>query len=254
MWGRIWGGGGGGLEEGGRRWRGRGRKDCTALVSGRSVGLQRGGQRGGRGPASSSTAKHGIFFAIFFLVMCPRLCWMPSRFLDRELHAKVKKKAKARFERWPSAYGSAWMTREYLRRGGRLAGNPEQGVGRWMREEWVQVLPYLDHDGRRIPCGDGSKATKKRSRSRKSKVVGPACRPSRRISKRTPITIQEAIKEHGKRKVRSLATKKGRDMDGRADWKRGRFVSSKARSERRSTKTRPKRRKTKTRPRNSSSL
>jgi hypothetical protein len=35
-----------------------------------------------------------------------------------ELYAKVKSEAKQKFDRWPSAYGSAWLVKEYKRRGG----------------------------------------------------------------------------------------------------------------------------------------
>lgn len=35
-----------------------------------------------------------------------------------ELYAKVKAEAKKKFDRWPSAYGSAWLVKEYKRRGG----------------------------------------------------------------------------------------------------------------------------------------
>ena len=34
------------------------------------------------------------------------------------LYARVKAEAKKKFDRWPSAYGSAWLVREYKKRGG----------------------------------------------------------------------------------------------------------------------------------------
>jgi hypothetical protein len=37
---------------------------------------------------------------------------------NKELYNKVKSEAKDRFDRWPSAYGSAWLVKEYKRRGG----------------------------------------------------------------------------------------------------------------------------------------
>ena len=37
---------------------------------------------------------------------------------NKALYAKVKALAKSKFKTWPSAYGSAWLVKEYKRRGG----------------------------------------------------------------------------------------------------------------------------------------
>lgn len=37
---------------------------------------------------------------------------------NKKLYARVKAEAKKKFDRWPSAYGSAWLVREYKKRGG----------------------------------------------------------------------------------------------------------------------------------------
>lgn len=132
--------------------------------------------------------------------------------LDRALYARTKSDAKKRFKRWPSAYGSAWLTREYQRRGGKYSSDQKRsaGVHRWMREEWVQVGPALD--GHYIPCGSSNRD-------------GKACRPRWRKSPKTPPTLSEVVRRHGKSKVRKLASKKSQDMNGRVDWRRGHFNS-----------------------------
>lgn len=38
-----------------------------------------------------------------------------------KLYARVKSEAKRKFKSWPSAYGSAWLVREYKKRGGTYA-------------------------------------------------------------------------------------------------------------------------------------
>tara|TARA_R100001443_G_scaffold86546_1_gene93190 strand:- start:744 stop:884 length:141 start_codon:yes stop_codon:yes gene_type:complete len=38
---------------------------------------------------------------------------------NKSLYAKVKALAKSKFKTWPSAYGSAWLVKEYKRRGGK---------------------------------------------------------------------------------------------------------------------------------------
>jgi len=46
---------------------------------------------------------------------------------NKKLYAKVKAEAKRKFDRWPSAYGSAWLVREYKKRGGGYR-KAEQGM------------------------------------------------------------------------------------------------------------------------------
>lgn len=128
--------------------------------------------------------------------------------LNPSLYARVKRDAKRRFARWPSAYGSAWLAREYKRLGGQWSSSPSQGVGRWMAEEWVQVEPYVT-TGKRVPCGSGS-------------PVGKACRPLHRKSPRTPVTMREVLKEHGAEEVLRMARRKSRSMDRRMRWSKHR--------------------------------
>ena len=135
----------------------------------------------------------------------------PANVADPALYARVVAEAKARYARYPSAYASAWAVQEYKRRGGRYRGpRSGDGVGRWMAEEWVQVLPFLDR-GARVACGAPTQRTK-------------ACRPLRRISPRTPPTLPELIALHGRPTLRRLARAKNRDMSLRVDWVRARVT------------------------------
>ena len=40
---------------------------------------------------------------------------------NKKLYSRVKAEAKKKFKVWPSAYASAWLTREYKKRGGKYA-------------------------------------------------------------------------------------------------------------------------------------
>ena len=40
---------------------------------------------------------------------------------NKALYARVKAEAKRKFDVWPSAYASGWLTKEYQRRGGTYA-------------------------------------------------------------------------------------------------------------------------------------
>lgn len=156
----------------------------------------------------------------------------PPKPLDSALYESVKQEAKRKFRRWPSAYGSAWLSKEYRKRGGRYANRAgtesstrkrskryskaRSGVHRWMKEKWVQVGPATraeESSRQLVPCGDG-------------KRDGKACRPLHRLSPHTPPTLEEVVQKHGRVKVRSLARRKSKDMKGRVDWVAGKFRPS----------------------------
>lgn len=72
--------------------------------------------------------------------------------LDVALYDRVVAEAKRKFEVWPSAYASGWVTQEYQRRGGAYRGERPRGGGlaQWFGEEWVDVCtPNLQPCGRR---------------------------------------------------------------------------------------------------------
>lgn len=104
-----------------------------------------------------------------------------ARPLDAKLYARIVREAKARFDVWPSAYASGWVVRRYKDMGGRYEGGSKKPagalLGRWFREEWVNVceLPRI------VPCG-------------RPKATGggyPYCRPRKRVSSATPETVGE---------------------------------------------------------------
>ena len=102
--------------------------------------------------------------------------------IDKKLYSKVKSIAKKKFNVWPSAYGSAWLVREYKKRGGEykkyrvnMTFSPRSkkyGLSRWFLEQWIDVckLPKI------VSCG----------RKNTSKGEYPYCRPRYKISSNTP--------------------------------------------------------------------
>lgn len=138
--------------------------------------------------------------------------------LNESLYNKVKEDAKKKFKRYPSIYASSWITREYVKRGGKYnipkkASDKNQGQSRWFKEKWIQIVPYIK-EKKIVECGSKIKDAK-------------ACRPLKRVNKDTPPTIGEIIRKYGKDKVLKLARKKNRDMKGRLSWIRGTFTPSK---------------------------
>ena len=142
--------------------------------------------------------------------------------LNTQLYNRVKGDAKRKFARFPSLYASSWIVREYKKRGGRYSRNTtyssktpkkkKTGISRWYTEKWVDVRAYLT-TGKYVSCGSSLKANK-------------ACRPIKRVSAQTPITVGELLKLHkpnAKAKLLKLVRQKERDMAGSLSWKTGKF-------------------------------
>jgi len=47
---------------------------------------------------------------------------------DKKLYARKKREAQNKFTVWPSAYASAWLTREYKKAGGTYRGTKANKV------------------------------------------------------------------------------------------------------------------------------
>lgn len=110
---------------------------------------------------------------------------MTSQPTNTALYAKVKSEAKKRFKVWPSAYASAWLVKEYKRRGGKYKGkrDGDSGLSRWFAEEWIDVCQLP----RKVICGrpKGGYSAGKYSREY------PYCRPLNRVNRKTPRTVEE---------------------------------------------------------------
>ena len=137
---------------------------------------------------------------------------IPDNVLNKELYKKAKQKAIKKFGTKSSAYRSMFIVSEYKKMGGKYSGQKpkEKGLSRWIEEEWIQVVPFLE-SGKKILCGAG--ADKK------------SCRPNKRISEKTPITIKELLKIHSKEKLLKLAKEKKKDMSKRINWKLGKIYN-----------------------------
>jgi hypothetical protein len=99
-----------------------------------------------------------------------------------DLYERVRNSVKKRVARWPSAYASAQLVREYkalvlARLGSRARPyvGKDRPLGRWFREKWVDILTMK-------PCG-----------SVKSASYYPVCRPERIARRLTPAQISDAV-------------------------------------------------------------
>ena len=115
---------------------------------------------------------------------------------NKSLYNKVKSEAKKRFKKWPSAYGSGWLVREYKRRGGKYREGSSKksyrqrskgkGLTRWFDEKWINICKLP----KKVACG----------RSKSMKKNYPYCRPSKRINSQTPVLASELSKAEIKRR------------------------------------------------------
>ena len=128
---------------------------------------------------------------------------VPENVLNPKLYKKAKQMADSVYKRH-SAYKSMFIQKKYQELGGKYSGSKNtKGVTRWNKEKWIQVVPFL-LEGKRVACGEGENPK--------------GCRPSVRVDKETPMTIQELVKKHGKANLVKVAKQKRSDMDRRVNW------------------------------------
>jgi hypothetical protein len=123
---------------------------------------------------------------------------------NHKLYNKIKAETKKKFNIWPSAYASAWLVKEYKKRGGTYSGKTpgkNTGLKRWFAEKWINIckLPRI------VTCG------RPKTNLTSWKKQYPYCRPYIRISSNTPITVRELssiqIKNRCRRKQKSPMSK-----------------------------------------------
>jgi hypothetical protein len=124
--------------------------------------------------------------------------------IDKELYNKVKTDASKKFMSKSGIYRSAWIVREYKKRGGRYSGQKPNNTGlkRWFKEKWIDL-----NDPTGIQkCGRSSYNPKRNY---------PLCRPSIRITSKTPKTVFEV---EPKSIIKNLYIKKRIKGDGYVKW------------------------------------
>ncbi len=145
---------------------------------------------------------------------------MPNIVINKTLYERVKSQAKRKFKVWPSAYASAWLVKEYKKRGGTYkisksklrfgkakskkrggtykisksksrGRKSKSGLSRWFLEKWIDVceLPKI------VPCG--------RKNASNSKRQYPYCRPLRKITSKSPTIVRSLTKHDIKKRCRS---------------------------------------------------
>ena len=151
---------------------------------------------------------------------------------DPFLYDSIKKKVKAKFEktsRWPSAYASGYLVKEYKKQFSKKYGDKKpyivektinkstkmknkstkmkgrnsnnNGLTRWFNEKWVNVCKKKS--GKYVLCG----------RKKGSMKKYPYCRPLHRINNGTPMTVGEIKKKYGSKKLKEMCKRKNSKRD-----------------------------------------
>lgn len=129
--------------------------------------------------------------------------------VDKILYNKVKKMADKKFQSKTGIYRSSWIVKEYKRLGGKYKGKKSQkrGLLRWYKEKWVDLnRPIKSKSGKVI----GYKSCGRKSVGLKIKY--PLCRPSKRVTSKTPKTFKQISKKNI-----SLAKKRKARVKGSAN-------------------------------------
>lgn len=111
---------------------------------------------------------------------------IPDNVINKKLYKKIKTKIRKSIEgrRW-GAYDSGRLVREYKKSGGKYKNKKPKGkLSRWYKEKWIDACYW----------------PKRRSCGRKTKRKISYCRPSVKISSKTPKLVQELSKAEIKRR------------------------------------------------------
>jgi len=131
---------------------------------------------------------------------------IPDNVKNKELYRKAKQKANEKYGSKTSAYKSMYIVKAYKDMSGTYTGTKQtsKGTTKWNQEKWVNVNAYLK--GKTVKCGE----------TQKNKH---ACRPTKKIDSKTPITIQQVIKKHGKAAVKEAVQQKSTNASAnRLNW------------------------------------
>ena len=132
---------------------------------------------------------------------------VPDNVVNPVLYRKAYKEITKTYGSTTSAYRSMAIVKRYKELGGKYTGRKKsaKGTTRWLEERWIQVVPFVTL-GKVVSCG----ASNRRKH---------ACRPLKRVSKKTPVTVSEVVKAHGRPAVVQFAKLKKRTDPVRLNWK-----------------------------------
>ena len=112
---------------------------------------------------------------------------------NKDLYNRVKKMANTKFKSKSGIYRSSWIVKKYKSLGGKYKGEKSKtsGLSRWYKEKWIDLNRPIKNKSGKIT---GYKSCGRKSGTLKVSQY-PLCRPTKRISRKTPKTIKEIKKK-----------------------------------------------------------
>ena len=110
---------------------------------------------------------------------------------DKKLYDSVKSLANKKFKSPSGIYRSSWIVKEYKKKGGKYIGSKPKnsGLKRWFKEDWIDLNRPIKNSKGKITgyrkCG---------RKSVKSNGLYPLCRPSKRVTSKSPKTFKQLSK------------------------------------------------------------
>jgi len=153
---------------------------------------------------------------------------------NKTLYNYVKSLAKKKFKSKSGVYRSSWIVREYKKRGGKYKGKStsKSGLKRWYKEKWVDLNRPVRNSKKRIVGYRSCGRSKITSRSKY-----PLCRPSKRITAKTPKTYKQLTKKSIKTaKKRKSYVKGSKNIRFTSKSKKRSHKKSRSKSKKRSHK------------------
>lgn len=108
---------------------------------------------------------------------------MSNTVINKKLYEKVKNLANIKFASKTGIYRSSWIVNTYKKLGGKYSGSKPKltGLSRWYKEKWINLNK---------PIKNGYENCGRKNLSEKY----PLCRPTYRITNKTPKTYNELSK------------------------------------------------------------
>jgi hypothetical protein len=129
------------------------------------------------------------------------------KFKNPELYMKAKKEIMSKYKKH-SAYRSMLIVKKYKELGGKVDETKSKGgTNRWLKEKWKNLTPValgLTKITDAPPCGV------KHPKQGKNKSI---CRPSKKISSKTPKKLAQAYTKEEIKKAQKL-----KNLGVRIDW------------------------------------
>lgn len=109
--------------------------------------------------------------------------------IDTELYNIIKQMANKVFKSPTGIYRSAWISKMYIRAGGRYTTKKTNSkFDKWISERWIDVNQPIYKNNKIIgyeKCGNKNTQNN----------LYPLCRPTRQISNKTPLLFQDIDKK-----------------------------------------------------------